>query len=82
MPSLCATVPPLLCAVCCSYLAWKQHSLLGLDYFSAAFGLFYLALLLRRMLSQPTTLFYFAVILLKVLPFVPLLLGRWRLYLR
>lgn len=76
---MCLCCPAVLC---CSYLAWKQHSLLHLDYLAAVFGLLYLAVVLRRLLHEPTTLFYFAVILTKVLPHVPLVLGMQRTFLR
>jgi hypothetical protein len=59
----------------CRYISWKHSSLLHLDYGAALFGLLYLAVMLKRLLQEPTTLFYFCVIVIKVLPHVPLMLG-------
>jgi hypothetical protein len=42
----------------------------------------YLAVLLRRMLSEPVTVFYFLFILFKTLPHVPLMMGLLYPYLR
>eukprot|EP00775_Hariotina_reticulata_P004988 gene4988-5230_t len=64
------------------YLAWKQRTLLHLDYFASVFEIFYLAVLIRKMLRQPSTVFYLFFILIKTLPHVPLMLGFRETYLR
>jgi hypothetical protein len=69
-------------AVPCRYITWKHSSLLHLDHGAALFGLLYLAVMLRRLLQEPTTLFYFCIILAKVLPHVPLMLGFKQQFLR
>lgn len=46
------------------------------------FGLLYLAVVLRRLLQEPSALFYFCIILVKVLPHAPLVLGFRRQFLR
>jgi hypothetical protein len=38
--------------------------------------------MLKRLLQEPTTLFYFCVIVIKVLPHVPLMLGFKQQFLR
>ncbi|WIA41143.1 hypothetical protein OEZ86_004766 [Tetradesmus obliquus] len=65
-----------------SYVSWKHASLLHLDYGAALFGLLYLAVVLRRLLQEPSALFYFCIILVKVLPHAPLVLGFRRQFLR
>lgn len=72
----------LCCCRCCRYLAWKHLTLLHLDYMAAWFGLVYLAVLLWRLMHEPTALFYFAVILTKLLPHIPLVLGMRNTFLR
>lgn len=67
---------------CCRYLNWKHQTLSHLDYFAALFGVMYLAVLLKRSCSEPTTLFYCLVIIIKVLPHVPLILGFSRFFFR
>eukprot|EP00775_Hariotina_reticulata_P004990 gene4990-5232_t len=64
------------------YVAWKHTALLHLDYFAAAFGSFYLMALLKRLLSEAATMFYFLYIVIKLLPHVPLLLGFREQFLR
>lgn len=54
---------------------WKHHSLIHLDYLCALFDIMYLAVLVKRMISEPATLWYFMYILIKTLPHVPLMLG-------
>lgn len=78
MPVLAALLP----AACRSYVSWKHASLLHLDYGAALFGLLYLAVVLRRLLQEPSALFYFCIILVKVLPHAPLVLGFRRQFLR
>ncbi|WIA20852.1 hypothetical protein OEZ85_005202 [Tetradesmus obliquus] len=65
-----------------SYLSWKHHSLLQVDYAAALFEVLYLAVLLRRMMTEPMTVFYFLFILFKTLPHVPLMMGLRYPYLR
>ncbi|KAF6252357.1 hypothetical protein COO60DRAFT_1644130 [Scenedesmus sp. NREL 46B-D3] len=64
------------------YLSWKHHNLLQVDYLAALFEVLYLAVLLRRMMSEPVTLSYFLFILVKTLPHVPLMMGLRFPYLR
>lgn len=53
-----------------------------LDYLCALFDVMYLAVLLKRMWTEPTTLFYFLYICVKTLPHVPLMLGLCQPFLR
>jgi hypothetical protein len=69
-------------AACCRYLSWKHHSLLQVDYLAALFEVLYLAVLLRRMMTEPITVFYFLFVLFKTLPHVPLMMGLRYPYLR
>jgi hypothetical protein len=68
--------------ICCRYLAWKHSSLLHLDYGAALFGVLYLAVMLKRLLQEPAALFYFCIILTKVLPHAPLVFGFRQRFLR
>jgi hypothetical protein len=72
----------LLVPSCCRYLSWKHHSLLHLDYLAAVFGVLYLAVVLKRLLQEPSVLFYFCIILAKVLPHAPLMVGLQQQFLR
>lgn len=65
-----------------SYLAWKHHRLLFLDYLSALFVLLYMAALLRRCISQPSTLWYLGYIAIKAAPHMPLVFGMRAAFLR
>ncbi|KAF6252356.1 hypothetical protein COO60DRAFT_538614 [Scenedesmus sp. NREL 46B-D3] len=64
------------------YVSWKHSSLLQLDYGAVMFCAFYLLTLLRRMMSEPTTLFYLLYMIIKTMPHVPLALGLRQTYLR
>jgi hypothetical protein len=46
------------------------------------FCAFYLLTLLRRMMSEPTTVFYLLFMVIKTMPHVPLALGLRQTYLR
>lgn len=64
------------------YLVWKHYTLLHLDYIGALFAVMYLLALLRRMINEPTTLFYLLYVLLKCMPLAPLILGFREPFLR
>eukprot|EP00775_Hariotina_reticulata_P004987 gene4987-5229_t len=64
------------------YLDWKHQTLLHLDYFAGVFCMCYLAVLVRKMLTQRSTVYYLLYILIKTLPHVPLMMGFRNAYLR
>jgi hypothetical protein len=79
LPAATGVISP---AACCRYLVWKHSSLLHLDYGAVMFCAFYLLALLRRMMSEPTTVFYLLYMVVKTAPHVPLALELRQTYLR